>query len=455
MVTVMGKGCYDLDYIKNLSADKSIGIALSFGTAKIDKAFLAQVGNSIYGAGKTLKDFVMGYFKQNPTSPISEGGGLIVYRPDFIDVKIQDDGTYAVMDYKLRSQIMDELNQPTVGIDVPNSSKIYKINTPDIIPDNVYLGGDIHTFEANIIGTKSFLDDVKPLPIDDLKPTNFVTTSTIDLKNSLYGVETSSFPVTSTLLEKTTKPTGEVITKTASKIRYPDGSYTNVSTLATKLADATKTYEVVTTTPIITNSGIKVFESKAVVTENALGQTTNKVVSPSIIKTVGDSGYVVSTPNTSTSSSPKTVTDTGTINLSNIQSSLNKINQQLTDIKTAINEAPKNLSEFNTALNNFKNSMTDWSLSVDNATSFINGFKDKFLDLENSLADALAKFDDKPELVLPSGSCPFQASWYGDTFVVDPCLFVSPYRPILSAFFTFFMSWHVFWFCLKFFFKVG
>ena len=452
MVTVMGKGCYDLNYIKELSAEKTIGIALSFGHAQIDKAFLAQVGKSIYAGGKTIKDFVMGFFKSDP---VASETGLTVYRPDFIDVKIQDDGTYAVMDYKLRTEIMNELNgRPTVDLDVPNSTQVYGIQTPDIIPDNVYLGGDIHTFEANIIGTKSFLDDVKPFSIDDTRPVDSISKFNIDLKNSLYGTEKSSFPATATLLEKTTKPTGEVITKTATKINYPDGSYTGVSTLATKLADATKTYEITTTTPILTNTGIKVFESKAVVTENASGQITNKVVSPSIIKHIDDSGFVATTPNIPSSSAPKTI-DTGTINLSNIQSSLDKINKQLTDIKSQISEAPKNISEFNTALDNFKNGMNDWSLNLDNSVTFINGMKNKFFDLESQLSDALATFDDKPELILPSGSCPFQASWYGDTFEVDPCMFISPYRPILSTFLTFFMSLSVFWFCLKFFFKVG
>lgn len=453
MVTVMGKGCYDLNYINKLSSEKTVGVALSFGTAKIDKAFLAQVGNSIYAGGKSIKDFVMGFFK---TNPVASETGLTVYRPDFIDVKIQDDGTYAVMDYKLRTDIMNDLNgKPTVDLDVPNPTKIYGIETPDIIPDNVYLGGDIHTFEANIIGTKSFLDDVKPFSIDDTRPVDSISKFNIDLKNSLYGTEKSSFPATSTLLEKTTKPTGEVVTKTATKINYPDGSYTNVTTLATKLADASKVYEVTTTTPIITNSGIKVFEGKAVITENSSGQITNSVVSPSVVKFVDDNGYVASTPNTSTNSAPKTFTETGTINLSNIQSSLNKINQQLADIKTAVNTAPTNINEFNTAIGNFKSGMTNWSLGLDNAVSFINGMKDNFTNLETQLSDALATFEDKPELTLPSGSCPFQASWYGDTFTVDPCMFISPYRPILSAFLTFFMSWSVFWFCLKFFFKVG
>ena len=71
--------------------------------------------------------------------------------------------------------------------------KIYEVTTPEIVPDNVYLGGDIHTFEANIIGTKSFLDDVRPIEALESAQINGIFNATIDLKNSLYGVEKINF----------------------------------------------------------------------------------------------------------------------------------------------------------------------------------------------------------------------------------------------------------------------
>ena len=161
----------------------------------------------------------------------------------------------------------------------------------NIIPDNVYLGGDIHTFEANIIGTKSFLDDLKPFTVSDTTPVNGVMTSSIDLKTLFFGVEKSSFPATTTVLERSTNVSGEVLTKTATKINYPDNTYTNVTMLERILADATRVYEITTTTPILTNSGIKVFENTSTVTQNSSGQITNAIANPSIIKTVDSSGY--------------------------------------------------------------------------------------------------------------------------------------------------------------------
>lgn len=460
LVTVMGKGCYDANYIKDLAADKAIGIALSFGTAKIDKEFLAQLkdsfftaGKDLYAGGKKLSDYVKGFFNSDPAA---SNAGLIEYKPEFIDVKIQDDGTYATMDYKLRTEIMNELNgKPTVDLGTPNGEKIYEVSSPEIVPDNVYLGGDIHTFEANIIGTKSFLDEAKPIEAPETLQLNGVLNSTIDLKNSLFGVEKSSFPVSETLLQKNTLPTGEVQTLTRARINFPDGSYTTVDTLATKLADASKTYQITTKTPIMTNSGVKVYEQKVSATANSSGVITNKVSSPATISFVDSSGSVVSQTNSPASSTINTGTNQSPVNLSNLQNSLDKLNKQLSDLSDYIKDSPKNIGEFNTALNNFKVNMNDWSLSLDNAVNFISGFKDKFLGLENSLQDALSKFDNKPEVRLPSGQCPFQANWYGKTFMVDPCMFVSPYRPILVSFFTLWFSAIVFFFCIKFFFRVG
>lgn len=436
-----GKGCYDSAWMSQNARTNDLSFLVSGLLPSIPTSYLAQFGNTLFQGGKNLKDLVFDFFKSHPTEAEY---ALIKYEPDFIDVKIQPDGTYATMDYKLRSEIFDDLGNP----------KPYDFTTStNIIPDNVYLGGDIHTFEANIIGTKSFLDDVPLFGLSDTTPVNGVLTSSVQLKNSLFGNELSSFPVTSTLLEKTTLASGEVKTLTQSKINYPDGTYTNVATALTKAIDGTKTYEITATTPIITNSGKKVFEQKTFVTQDSSGAVTNKIPEGAVIKYVDSNGHVVSTPNISGGSASAPSTDTGTINLSNVQNSLNQINKQLSDIKTAINTPPLNVPEFNTALGNFKSGLSNWSLGLDNSVNFINGFLVKFTDVQNSLNTALATFEDKPTISLPSGSCPFTASWYGDTFSVDPCMFVSPYRPILVIFFTLMFSLYTFFFCIRLFFR--
>lgn len=454
-----GQGCYDSAWLQETAIDNAINTALSFGVAKIDKAFLAQLDKSIYGAGKSLYNFVDDFFMAsqdaiNASGLPSNQFGLTKVQPNIVDVKIQPDGTYAVMDWQLRNEIWDDLGGGNV------SPKLYPIDTPDIVPNNVYLGGDIYKVQSNLIGTKSYLDDPQIIAVPDNLPINGVTSSTINLKNSLYGTETSPFNVNSTVLERTTLPTGEITTKTVSKINYADGSYTEITSLERKLADATKTYEITTKSPIETTNGIKIFENKTTVTKNSTGATTNVVNSPSTVTYVNSTGAVTTSTNSSVANSNTISSTQSPINLSQLQAGLDKINKQLSDLDKAMGDAskdaPKAISELNTAINNFKTGMTEYHGVLDNAVSFAGGMKDKMIGLEDQLNDALAIFDDKPQINLQTGSCPFTANWFNHTTTtVDPCMFVAPYRPILSAFLTFFMSFSVLMFCLKFFFRIG
>ncbi|MDD3324301.1 MAG: hypothetical protein PHN38_04165 [Sulfurospirillaceae bacterium] len=452
IVSAMGKGCYDMNYLKHIAFDQKIGEALSFGAAKIDGAFIAQLGKSVFGAGKTLADTIKNLFKTDPV--ISESQLLLEYKPRVLDVEIQPDGTYVVINFEPKNVNMP----PEVDLGVPGT-RIYKVDTPDIMPDNVYKGGDISVFEANTIGTKSFLDQPKPMVVPETSPLGTVTKTSIDLKSSLYGEQTQSFPVTSTLLEKQTFPDSSVKTLTKSRISYPDGSYSDVTTLATKFANATKTYEVTVVSPTQTTTGLKLFEQKTTLTENSSGVITNAVSSPATISFVDSSGHVVSTPNTYNESAPKTVTDTSNINLTNVQNSLNQINSQLSQINSKIKEAvdfvPENMTKLSSKIYDFENELAKLDLSLQNAKDFANGLIDTFSDLQQHLDDALNMFDDKPSVNLPSGQCPFTASFYHQQIVVDPCKFVAPYRPIMVVFLTFFMSLGVFLFAIKYLFNVS
>ena len=79
---------------------------------------------------------------------------------------------------------------------------------------------------------------------------------------------------------------------------------------------------------------------------------------------------------------------------------------------------------------------------MQNPINFISGMQQKFVDLQTQLDSALATFEDTPTVTLSSGSCPFQASWYGDTFTVDP-LYV--YFSLPSYFIRIFYVLFVFW----------
>ena len=187
---------------------------------------------------------------------------------------------------------------------------------------------------------------------------------------------------------------------------------------------------------------------------------TNTVATKSpTISYTDSSGHTTTASNTSTTTATQNQDKNSPIDLTNIQNALNQMNKTLTETKTMIKDLieykPSNLTQFDTSLQNFKNGFTDFSLKIDGFLDFLNSFPDFFDDLNRQLEDLLALFDNKPELSLPSGQCPFQANWYGQTFQVDPCKFVAPYRPIMVIFLTFFMSFAVLLFALKYLFNVS
>lgn len=450
VVAARGSGCYDSAYVQEAGIENEINNALAFGVAKIDKDFLAQLGKTAFTTGKTIADFVVDFFKTNPTATKQ---GLLEYKPNFVDVQIQPDGTYAVMDWQLRNQIWEDLGNGNVV------SKLQTIDTPDIVPNNVYLGGDISTFSSNIIGTKSFLDDIKPFEVSATTPVNGVVNATIDLKNSLYGAEKTSFPTTSTLLEKQVDNVGTLKTVVQTKINFPDGSYTTVKTFSSSSTTGSKTFDVTVQTPIQTNSGLKIYEQGTSITKNSTGEITNSVSKPATVSFVTDSGQVVTSPNTSGVNAPIPYPENSSpINLSNVQASLNNINKNLSEIKAsfqdAVSHVPTNTLDFNTKISNFQTGLVDFTISVENGFKFVNGLKDSFLDLEKQFQDAKNIFDVKPTLTLQNGTCPFQARWYGQNVIVDPCMFIAPYRPINAIFFTLICSFAVLIFALKYLFDV-
>ena len=448
IVLARGMGCYDSAYVQEQSIDNDIAIALSFGTAQIDKAFLARLGNSILSGGKSFANTIFDFFKSDP---VASKQGLLTYQPELIDLVIQSDGTYASMNYKLRNEVWQDLGSGNVV------QKDYGISTPEIIPPNVYLGGDIAVVENSLIGTKSFLDNPQPLVVPSTSPLNTVTTSTLDLKNSLYGTQTSPFNVTSTLLEKSTDSVGTVLTKTQSKILYPDGSYTNVTTLASRVASGETTYQITASTPVKTASGEVTYNQVTNITTNNAGAVTNTVNNAGSISSTGSSGHVVTTPNVlNPSLAPQT--DSNVINLSNIQASLNQLNKTATETKTALQDLVNYVSPQTTALNSklseFFQKLTDLSLKIDDGINFVNGLIDSLSDLERQFNDAKSFFDNKPTITLQSGTCPFQSHWYGQTVTVDPCMFIAPYRSINTIFFTLIFSFAVLMFALKYLFDV-
>lgn len=404
------------------------------------------------------------------------GANLLTHEPEVIDLVMGADGVYAELGLNAKTANLDldtvsSFNQwlKDNGLYGKNNPG-YEYPTNDLgingsvssAMNNMYKGGDEIKFSDNILGASKISGKADAFAsMDTSLNIGAVRTSTIDLSSLLDNASTTkSYPVTSTVLEKTTSATGEITTKTSSRINFPDGTYSTVTSLATKFADATTKYDITISTPISTTNGSKTIEQAYTVTKNASGATTNTVTTkePTISYT-DSSGHTVTSPNTSVDTATADKNLASPLDLTNIQNALNQMNKTLTETKTLIKDLieykPANLTEFDNALSRFKNGFNDFSLKLNDFVGFIGGLPPVIDGFGNQLKDLLAMFDEKPDLSLPSGQCPFPASWYGKSFYVDPCLYVYPYRPILVVFLTFFASWVIFLFVMKFMFRVN
>lgn len=461
-----GEGCVNEQYLASNAFWDNFSLLMSGFIIGGIKPFPASLANKA-----VTPEMLALEYKQ-----AGNGANLLTHEPEIIDLVMAADGVYAEIGLNAKNASLDTPTLQTFNQWLKDNGLYGKTNSGYEYPtndlgingsvssamNNMYKGGDEIKFSDNILGASKVADKADSFASMDASLNIGATkTSTIDLQSLLNDATTTkSYPVTSTVLEKTTSATGEVTTKTLSKINYPDGTYSNVTTLAQKFADATTKYDITISTPIATTNGTKTIEQAYAVTKDSSGATTNSIVTkePTISYT-DSSGHTATASNTSVDTATENKDLTTPLDLTNIQTALNQMNKTLTETKTLVqdlvNHIPANKVALDTALNNFKNGLTDFSLSFDNAMNFVNGLRDTLNNLQTQLDDALSKFQDKPTLSLPSGQCPFQTSWYGQTVDVDPCMFVAPYRPILVIFFTFFMSVGVLLFALKYLFNVS
>ena len=143
---------------------------------------------------------------------------------------------------------------------------------------------------------------------------------------------------------------------------------------------------------------------------------------------------------------------------------LDNINDTLTSIKNQQLEQWNYDPNINTATSfaSLQSELTKFDVSVNDAFNFLNNFKgdiDNLMNNFNESLDIINKGIDAPDI--PKGTCPFTIS--GPTpgsntknlFNIDPCRIVTPYRSILTLFFTIWFSFEIIMFSLKYLFRVG
>ena len=386
---------------------------MMYGEGCVNSAFLADeawsnnlsfiMGGALIGgvkpfpmslAGKAVKPETLALEFKNAEA----GTNLSNTKPEVIDLVMGSDGVYAEVgltpkDASLDLDTMQTFNQwlkdnglygqTNKGYEYP-SQPVNNLGVDEAVSsamNNMYKGGDEVSFSDNILGAAKVADKADSFAtMDESLNIGATKTFTIDLKSLLdNATSTKSYPVTTTVLDKSVSATGEVTTKTLSKINYPDGTYSNVTTLAQKFADATTKYDVTISTPISTTNGTKTLEQSYTVTKNASGQVTNTVATKSpTISYTDSSGHTTTASNTSTTTSTQNQDKNSPIDLTNIQNALNQMNKTLTETKSMIKDLieykPSNLTQFDTSLQNFKNGFTDFSIASKFFCKFIINF---------------------------------------------------------------------------------
>lgn len=472
---IYGTGCYIENYSKSLFVNNGLETAINFipfsPLWNSSEDLVVQAVNKLFASGKNsfnaIKSKFDDIFASNPEANLQN------MKLEYTDLYIGSDGIYYVADLKQTTptQTADDFlaiynKFRDNGWDMPIAPGGYDPSIHDPLPpiinqpsfpsvvntDNLYLGGDALEIKSNSIISKNILDDfvVFEEPSGSLYETQI---QTVPLKSNILKTATTEFNLNSFKIAET-QLSDRLVTEYTSMIHAPDNSLTTVNTKKTKLNDGSSIYDVEVVTPIETPSGTKTLTKSYTVTKDSTGAITNNTYN-----TASTITHTTTTGATTTTTNSTSTTST-TISSTQPAVDLSSTNAKLDDIISKINEfnnyKPENYATYETAPARLANALTEWEVGVNSALDFVDGLKSNINDLINDFENLKNVFEDKPTMSVAAGTCPFQANWIrGTTTTVNPCEFISPYKPILSLFFTMLFTMYVLAFAFKYLFNLS
>ncbi|WP_217907060.1 hypothetical protein [Campylobacter ureolyticus] len=301
----------------------------------------------------------------------------------------------------------------------------------------------------------------KPIPTKEITMPNVNKEISLnyDLNSMLKDNPTKNLPM---VIKQTSKNGNK--TNYKGVITTPDNSIVNVEIIETDTSNGSKVQDIDLSFDYDTPSGKKKFNTGYVITIDNSGKVVNNIYKSS---TVTDP----STGKTNLNNNNQTPAPSNNPDLSSLENAINRTNSKLDDINKNVSDIKaeqkaqweyKPNIDTATSFSSFKTAMSNFDVSINDAFNFANGVKDDIDDLMNDFDNALDIFKggiDEPKI--PNGKCPFKISGpapgSGKTniFEIDPCRLVSPYKSILTIFFTFWFSFEIIMFSLKYLFKVG
>ena len=465
-------GCYAPETIDRFKAEKQLDNDLF-----IMGGFMIPLPiNALKNGLSSLGSFFKGLFSSG-SKPANLN--LLEYRPQIVDIKATKAGPEPVFNLNPvddNAIVFNSVFKETGKLDSTASASSNIVKSPqataDVSPNlrkfDLPKDASVSKIENNTIVTAKLKDMSKPIPTKDITVPNEVKNISLDYDlNTMFKASDKPTPN----LPMTIKQTSNAGNKATYKgnIVTPDKSVIDVEVVETTTSTGSKVQDVTYSYIYKTPSGSNKFSTGYVNTITSDNKVTNSI--PKDSTSTNSSGGSSNSGSGGSSSTTTPSQPTQSIDLSSLEQALNRnsakldtINDTLTSIKNQQLEQWNYEPNVNTAtsFSALQSELAKFDVSVNDAFNFLNNFKSDIDNLMNNFNESLDVFNkgiDAPDI--PKGTCPFTisgptpGSGKNNLFNIDPCRIVTPYRSILTLFFTIWFSFEIIMFSLKYLFRVG
>lgn len=465
-------GCYAPETIEHFKAE-----------IKLDNDLFIMGGfmiplpiNALKNGLSSLGSFFKGLFSSG-SKPANLN--LLEYRPQIVDIKATKAGPEPVFNLNPvddNAIVFNSVFKETGKLDSTASASSNIVKSPqataDVSPNlrkfDLPKDASISKLENNTIVTAKLKDMSKPIPTKDITVPNEVRNINLEYDlNTMFRSSdkpTSNLPMTIKQIVNTGNRTtykGSIVT--------PDSSVIDVDVVETTSSTGSRVQNVTYSYIYRTPSGSSKFSTGYVNTIDSNNNVTNSI--PKDSTSTSSSGSSSNSGGGGSSSTTTPSQPTQSIDLSSLEQAINRngakldsINDTLTSIKNQQLEQWNYEPNVNTAtsFSALQSELAKFDVSVNDAFNFLNNFKSDIDNLMNNFNESLDVFNkgiDAPDI--PKGTCPFTisgptpGSGKNNLFNIDPCRIVTPYRSILTLFFTIWFSFEIIMFSLKYLFRVG
>lgn len=465
-------GCYSPETINRMVAETKLDNDLFIMGGFMIPLPINAIKNGLSSLGSFFRGLFSGGAK--PTNL-----NLLEYRPQIVDVKATIAGPEPVFNLNPVDDsaiVFNSVFKQTGKLDAAASASSNIVKSPqataDVSPNlrkfDLPKDASISKLENNTIVTAKLKDMSKPIPTKEITVPNEVKNINLDYDlNTMFKASDKPTPN----LPMTIKQTSNAGNKATYKgnIVTPDNSVIDVDVVETTTSTGSKVQDVTYSYIYRTPSGSSKFSTGYVNTITSDNKVTNSI--PKDSTSTNSSGSSSNSGSGGSSSTTTPSQPTQSIDLSSLEQALNRnsakldtINDTLTSIKNQQLEQWNYEPNVNTvtSFSALQSELTKFDVSVNDAFNFLNNFKGDIDNLMNNFNESLDVFNkgiDAPDI--PKGTCPFTisgptpGSGKNNLFNIDPCRIVTPYRSILTLFFTIWFSFEIIMFSLKYLFRVG